>query len=384
VRATKPNIVAAIALMVAGPIMFLLVPMYIGAIADSYDYAPGKLGLLASADLLGIMVASLFAPLVINRINWRLSSLLIFIGVISCNYLSVFIASFTALFCLRLFIGLLTGVVMAISASVLSYTSTPDRLFAIAVFTQVSFQTASFLILPGIIEQWLLEGFLYFVIGVQLLALPLLWYLPANLQHVSHTQELSMETRRSRRHCLVVLASMLFFWVAQAGVFSFVDMIGNDNGLDDQSVGLALSISTFIGLGGPLCAAICGDRFGRFWPVAIAGCVQIMVLALFESMTGLTGYTVLLALFQFFWTLVIGYQFGALVSADSSHRFVAVVPAASSAGIALGPLLGGYALEQGGHTLLYIVCGAALFIYMALLLPNARTFHHQPVVPSEN
>ena len=379
-QATNINIAAAITLMVVGPMIFLLLPLYIGAIADSYGYPEDKLGLFASAELLGIAVSSSIAPMWINKINWRITSMLMLIGIIGGNYLSVFVTDFTVLFGLRCFTGLLVGVLLAIASSLLSYAGNPDRAYSITVFTQISIQIVSFLILPGIISRWFLEGFLYYVILIQLTALPLLHFIPPRPQYTSQLQNPKLGSTGAHRPCWIILASILCFFIAQIAVFGFIDLLGNDYGLDDQSIGFALSISTFVALGGPFLAAVLGIRIGRFWPIVIGGCAQLLVLALFELTTSVIVYTILLSFFQFFWTLVVGYQFGILVQEDKDHRFVAIAPAAAFAGVALGPLLGGYALELGGHVALYLISGSSLLVYMVLMLPYARIKQHKVLI----
>jgi predicted MFS family arabinose efflux permease len=261
---------------------------------------------------------------------------------------------------------------LSIAASVISFFANPARCFAIGVFFQVSYQTVSFIVLPDIINEYLVQGFLFYLIALQLMILPLLYFVPAHLKHSNRTEKTSKETPVSRADCYKVLAAMGLFFICQTGVFSFVDLIGNANGLDDKNVGFALSISTFIGLFGAVIAVILADRYGRFKPILFAGISQLIVLSLFDFTTGLVAYTTMLALFQLCWNLSLGYQFDTLVIVDKSHRFASVVPAAQAAGIALGPILAGNALEIGGSPAIYLVSGIALLLFLVLILPRTK------------
>lgn len=362
---------AALLCMAFGPAVFLLMPVYVGALQASMALSESNLGLLASADLIGIAVASFLAPLWINRVPWRLISLLCFVGLLGCNLLSMFIADFGPLFAVRLLAGLFYGCVAAVIAAIFSHSRSPDRVVAIAVVMQVSYQALAFLILPGIIEDQGLNGFLLSVVAVQMVAMASIVWFPARpiFAPEQSTAE-GVATQKSHWPATLILMAMAAFFVGQSSLWAFIELIGNDFGLDDVAVGYALAVSTFIGLAGPIFGAIAGDRYGRLRPVLIAGVTQIVVLFFMDAATSVWLYAAMLSVFQIFWNLGIGYQFGALVQADHTNRFVVIVSAAQCAGIAAGPILGGMAMESFGGVGVYMVSGMALIVYLLLIVPN--------------
>ena len=367
-------IVAALLCMTIGPAIFLLMPIYVGALQSRMALGEADLGLLASADLIGIALASFLAPLWINRVPWRLFSAVSFAGLLLCNLLSLTVNEFNLLFTLRLLAGLCVGGVSAIVAAIFSHARSPDRLFAVAVIMQVTYQSIAFLVLPDFIETAGLPGFLWSVIVLQAIALAGITWFPRR-PLLATASEAGAETNGGNSHlpAMLILLAMALFFVGQSSLWAFVELIGNGFGLSNTEVGYALAISTFIALAGPIWAAITGERYGRLWPVLIAGIGQILVLTFMDAANSVWLYAAMLTLFQLFWNMSLGYQFGALVAVDHSNRFVVLVGGAQCMGIAAGPILGGIAMESYGNPGLYAVSGAALILFLLAILPFLRT-----------
>src|SRR5271163_2217893 len=52
--------------------MFLLLPSFVGALDDVLHFTPERTGLLGSADLAGIALATATGPFWLRRLSWRL------------------------------------------------------------------------------------------------------------------------------------------------------------------------------------------------------------------------------------------------------------------------------------------------------------------------
>ena len=366
----RRTIIAALLCIAFGPSMFLLMPIYVGVLQSALQFSESELGLLASADLIGLALASLLAPLWINRAPWRLLSAICFSGLIACNVSAMFVHEFNALFMLRLLAGVQIGCVAAVIMGIFSHARFPDKVAALMVIVQVAYQSIAFLILPRYVSATGLEGFLLSVIAVQLVALASIFYFPRRPIIAEQTRSTAgAGGGLSHLPALFILAAMAAFFVGQASLWAFIELIGNNSGLDNTEVGYALAVSTFIALVGPIWGAWAGDRFGRLKPVLLGGIAQIVVLFFMDAATSVWAYAAALSVFQLFWNLGIGYQYGALVDADHSNRFVVIVPAAQCAGIAAGPIIAGVALQGMGNTGVYLVSGAALVLYLVLIVP---------------
>ena len=366
-------IAAGVLCMAFGLSVFLLMPIYVGVLEHTMQLGEADLGLLASSDLIGIALVSFLAPLWINRVPWRLTVAVSYGGLIAANLASLLIDDFASLFTLRLLAGALTGALSCVVLGMFSHTRSPDKMAALIVLAQVSYQAIAFLILPGFIAEHGLSAFMLPVVALQLVALgSVIWFPRQPITASSDAAIADVGKGAKPWVAVLILASMAAFFTAQASLWAFIQLIGNNLGLDDTAVGYALAISTFIALAGPAWCAWAGDQFGRARPILVAGVAQIIALACLNTASEVWFFTAVLTVFQVFWTLALGYQYGALVKADHSNRFVAVVPGSQCIGIALGPALGGIVLEAHGNTGLYLVCGSALLIYLLLILPAIK------------
>jgi predicted MFS family arabinose efflux permease len=365
------QLIAAVMLCMAfGPSVFLLMPVYVGVLQGSMGLVESDLGLLAASDLIGIAAASLLAPLWINRAPWRRLSAACFAGLVTCNLASLVVLEFLPLFVLRLLAGFLTGSVAAIIMGIVAHTRSPDRVAALLVVAQVTFQSVAFLVLPGLIANHGLPAFLLSVVALQLCALAGIAFFPSRpLLAAEVSTDVPVAPDNNHWPALFILAAMAAFFTGQTALWAFIELIGNGFGLNDVEVGYALAMSTFISLLGPLWGAWAGDRYGRLRPVLIGGIAQIVVLLFLDAATSVWAYAAMLTAFQVFWNLGIGYQYGALVAADHSNRFVVIIPAAQCIGIAAGPVIGGIALEGMGNPGVYLVSGTVLALYLLLIVP---------------
>jgi predicted MFS family arabinose efflux permease len=364
-----PVISAAVLCMVVGPSVFLLMPIHVGVLQSTLQLNESSLGLLAASDLIGIALASLLAPLWINRLPWRMISTVGLAGLVICNLVALVVTEPGQLFTLRLLAGLLTGVVASVVMGILAHSRSPDRVMAAALFCQVFYQSIAFLLMPGWIEARGLPAFLIPVVLLQLVALVGVLRFPLQpIIEIPETTNVGQPSRVRSMPAILLLVGMAAFFVGQTSLWAFVELIGNNMGMGNVEVGYALAVSTFISLIGPAWGALTDTRFGRLRPLLVAGIAQIIALSLMDAASSVWLYAGVLSLFQIFWNMAVGFQYGALVDADHSNRFVVMVPAAQCLGIALGPMLGGIALEVLGSSGVYLVSGVGLVAYLVLVV----------------
>ena len=67
----------------------------------------------------------------------------------------------------------------------------------------------------------------------------------------------------NRMFAVAVMVGMFAFEAGQSGVFTFIDQIGIQAGLDADQRGTVLGATSFMGMAGAVLAAWLGTRFGR-------------------------------------------------------------------------------------------------------------------------
>jgi predicted MFS family arabinose efflux permease len=350
-------------------VTFLVLPLYVGLLAETFAFSEGQLGVLASMDLAGIAMMSLSAPLWIRRLNWRSVLRFALLWLIAWNYASAMLTGFGALCLARFMAGLGGGLIAVMVFQSISYASNPDRTAAVFVVLQIAVQSSGFVVLPYVIASFGIEGFFGALIFLCLFALCLAPLFPvAGLRDEQHGRgDRGVSTSGESYRPLLVLLGMILFFIAQVSIFSFVERLGMEAGFEAQHIGQALGISAFVGLFGAVAGAVISTRLGRTLPIVVAALVQLFCFALWSPDIHLLQYTLLLSGIQFFWNMPIGYQVGVLVAEDRHHRYVLLVPFVQALGISIGPFLGGFALETTGYTGLTMLASVALFTYLLLM-----------------
>ncbi len=367
-----PTVLAALVFGAIAVAVFLVLPLYVGALAEN-GYDDGQLGNLASMDLAGMAVASLLALFWMKRLNWRLVGAVGMAVVIAANFSCLGVEDYGTLLALRLVAGLGGGSAVVLAYGVVASTTHPDRYMGLFVVTQMVFQVAGFLLLPSLLERSGLPVFYYLFIGLASAGLLLAFLLPPT----GHAEELHRGEAdglpvKGRLAIFLVLASMMLFFLAQSGIWAFGELIGAAGGLDDQTIGNLLAGTTLVSLFGGAVSAWLDVRFGRVLPILVAVLVQVAMLVFFFGNMSATFFFVVFGVFSFCWNFGIAYQVGTLVSVDSDGRYTALIPAFQGAGLALGPAVAGLFLTGEGYYSVNVISGIALLTYLALILPFAR------------
>ncbi len=366
------SIATIVAIIVLGPAVFLILPAFVGALAESYGFTEVELGWLASADLAGMALAAPTALYWRARWNWRWVAALATLWIVSGNIVTIAASGFGSLLAVRLTVGFGSGVLVAIGVAFIGYTKDPDRVAAIFVFCQVVFISTSFALTPAIMGRWGIKGIFVGLATITGLLLTLIPFVPVGPPRDAAKASASEASLRRYVPGLVVLVSMTLFFIGQASIWAFIGLIGEGTGLSSGRVAAALSISTLISLSGPVSAMVMGDRFGRRRPLAIAVSLQLVALVLLSfNEYGFAVFLTLIAIFQSSWNVAVGYQFGVLVQSDSTNRLMVLIPTFQAGGIACGPALAGMTVGAFGFGAVPILSGIALVLYAAAILPRA-------------
>ncbi len=367
-----PTVFAALVFGAIAVFVFLVLPLYVGALAEN-GYDDGQLGNLASMDLAGMAVASVLALFWMKRLNWRWVGAAGMAVLIAANFACIGINDYGTLLALRFVAGLGGGSAVVLAYGVVASTTHPDRYMGLFVVTQMIFQVAAFLLLPSLVERYGLPFFYYLFIGLASVGLLLGFLLPST-GHAEelHRGEVDGLPVRSHLAIFLVLASMMLFFLGQSGIWAFGELIGTAGGLDDQTVGNLLAGTTLLALFGGVASAWLDVRFGRFLPILVAVLLQVAMLVFFFGDMSATFFFVVFGVFSFCWNFGIAYQVGTLVSVDGDGRYTALIPAFQGAGLALGPAVAGLFLTGEGYYSVNVISGIALLAYLALILPFAR------------
>jgi len=345
-----------------------VLPLLIGSLIDGFGLDEVGAGLLGSLELGGLAFASLLLAPRVDRMSRRHLAICGVIAACAGHGLSALAGSFPVLVLARVVAGLGEGAAIAAANSAAASARDPDRLFAQATVLGGLVFAGALVLLPYAIEPWGHSGGFGAIVGISILCVPFLFWLPT----LSESAAASRGLPGRRLLGITTLASIFLFSVGQGAIWAFSERIGITVGFSREEVGLALGGTTLAGLAGGVIAAVVGTRGGRptllavglggnvvaTWMVVIAGSSELYL-------AGLLAWAI-----AFFFALP--YLLGTAAALDPVGRWTAAAAGISAVGVAIGPGAAGLMVIDSGYPALggfVIACGLGAGV---LILPVAR------------
>jgi len=375
-------ILGVITLGVIGSIVFLLLPMLIGAFTENLSLSAAQVGLLGSADMTGMFIAAVAATGWIRSYNWRAIAALACALLIVCHVLSGFVQSFGPLFLIRVIAGFAGGSLMSIALTSLGDTRQPDRFFALFIAGQLTLGGLGLWLFPGFLAQFGLGGVFVSLALVVLGATLFIPFIPQQGRKIEPAVTSPSKDRAENHVMLPGLMSLLACFIFNMGimaVWAYLERMGNAAGLEASFIGSTLALSLLGALFGALLAAVIADRFGRMIPLIITVVVQVIALLLLGGELSRNAFLAGVMLFAFAWNFPVPFQLAITVTMDFSGRLVVLFLSAVKLGYAAAPVIAAQLIMMGqGFTPVIILAGAGfvtsalIFVSLSKLKPSGR------------
>jgi predicted MFS family arabinose efflux permease len=351
--------VAAITLFaVAGSVMPVIMPGVLDALAGTWGLSGRQIALIVTTEMCGTAMGSLAvslaaSPLVRRRLGVALVSLAALGHVwaaLSQNYLPLLSSRFVA--------GIGEGGIVALASAAIAGISTPDRVFATIIVTNMTLATLFFRFQGSMVA---LGG--KALIFATLLALTILSgaVLPRVLSFAARTNGAVPKSGDYERPALrlarlgsppvVALFAFLFFSMSIGTVWPLMGRIGLSLRVGPALIASALGRSTIVGLLAGLIATWLGLRVGRRIPLWVGSIGLIATLGSLTYSPRPTLFPALVASFVFWWILTLPYYLGQLASLDRIGRLAAFSIVVQSAGQTIGPAIAAWTLRQDTYFL---------------------------------
>ena len=123
-------------------------------------------------------------------------------------------------------------------------------------------------------------------------------------------------------HVFVALAANTLFFIAQSGVWAYLERIAAGAGLAPDVVGRTLALSVSLALLGPLAASLLADRYGRALPLAIVVAGQLGALWLLQGPFTAAVFLVAATGFQVCWNFAVPYLVAIVAALDRAGRYI--------------------------------------------------------------
>lgn len=346
-------------------------PFLISAIINDLHLNEAHAGILMSAEFIFTMLASLLVAPFMGRAPRRTLAIAGTLLAIAANLISASMTDIYALAAVRCIAGIGAGLALACGNACVASAKQPDRIAGHMNVLSVLLMIVVMLGYAKVMAAYGLPGLYYAMAGtmaVMLLAIP---FMPQHAPKDAIEPRLhSLKPTGNVLLSLPAICMMLAMFVFQARDtmgWAFVERIGTMVGYSGDEVGILLSFQSFVGLIGPLLAALIGKRFGLSTPVILAilltgGTSLSYVLGEHSKMLYTVG--VMTICITYFYAL--SYLTALAAALDREGRVVAAASSFLSLGLAVGPAISGGLISLGGLTL--AAWGIAVTVLLTLLL----------------
>jgi predicted MFS family arabinose efflux permease len=246
----------------------------------------------------------------------------------------------------------------AISVCSLGDTEQSERSFALGSLATMVLAGLGMLVLPYIMQAWSIHGLYVPLISVSVAGALLARWLPVR-------GRMRAESAQGTHHgntfqVFFALFGLLVFWIGMCGIWSFLERIGNANGLSPQAIGTVLAVSYVGVILAAVIVALLGDRIGCAAPIFIGMATMLVGIAVMDRPLTFATYMTASIIFQVGWIVCYPFTMAVISKADTSGRYVPLIAAAQGLGASLGAGLGGTLIgtseEYSGIYRMGVVC----------------------------
>ena len=331
IRSPQTLLVAIVA-GIAATAVFNLAPLYLAAAVAAHHVPVRQSGLLLSAEVTGIALASGAALLAGDR--WTPRSMIRMGGIVvlAGNLLSLAAPGFGVLLALRLLTGLSgDGLVYAAALQVLARSLDPVRAFALFSFTSMCVTAAGLVLLPHVPTDWSWPTVLLLFALLGGLASILAYRIPRQWSSTQHGGAFRFGIG------WLGLVAVFVYTLDLGAVWAYAEPLGRGLGVEGHLIGQVLAGSIAAQAAGSLTAARFGGRIDPRYGLFLVLILQGGGLGLLASQTGMTGFAVGLGLWGFGWNFGIALLLGLLARQANGSRLLTLVPGTEAVGAATGP-----------------------------------------------
>jgi predicted MFS family arabinose efflux permease len=356
---SRARLWVAILAGVIGPEVFIVQPAVVEGFVKYLGFDAVAAGYAASVEVWGIALSAILLPIFAKRLNWRTVIVLSVLLMACGNAASAFASGHGVFLVLRFLVGIGAGGLVSLSFAAVGLTANPDRNFGYMVMWVMIYGALGLWLVPSAFALGGMKLLLFFFAVFPLLLLPFVRFLPRGGESAPHSDANAIELPTLEKTS--ALLAMLLYFVAQGIVWAYLFLIGTDDGLSEQQVANALTLSQFMGVLGAWTFGACGARIGRSRALTVSVLGGSLCLLLLTAHTSFAIFALVVCVYNFFWNVAQPALLSAMAVFDRRGRMVLAATAMQMIGLAAGPALAAWVMTSGAYSKV-IGAGVALFV----------------------
>ena len=367
-------VTAAAATGAAGVIVFALLPIFIGQIADRFHLSEADSGVTAAAYFVIYALVSLTTPLWIRRISWRVVALIGY-GVMVIGLIALLLSGDHTMVLVSLAItGAGAATLLPISLTLVSDMLHTERVYAITISVQQLIPALLlFGISAGLLGTYALGNTIYAAIAITLACVLLSYDLPAG----DKSEQAAAQGTSSPPLALLSLLGLALNFAGFAAMWAFFEIIAGQAGLTDEFSSRWIAVGLLMTAVGPLVAAWLSDRIGRLIPLTVPTAIAAAATVFLSGGVTESTYALALVIFPLGYYIALSYVLSIIADADPDGTYSSLMSFALAFGAIAGPAIYGYAREVGSSEVavitFFLFSGAAILAWIQRRIFAATT-----------
>ena len=358
-----------------GGLPFNVLPVMLGSLADSFKLDAQTTGMIGSVCFAGYLVGTLGAPFWMNRVNWRLLTIVSAIGTAASFAASSQIDTLEWLVVVWALIGFFASTMTCLGMRILS--DLPDKVRAFGTRQGVELTVTAavlFALPPLIISHYQYPGAaLSLAAVVAILGLSAFW-VPTGAQ--SNQDAAAQGTPATGAYLPAMawqsLALFFVFLVGNIGLWAFLERIGSSLQIAPAEMGIVFAVLKLLGGVAAFFTAAVGERVGptraAWWVLGTVG----LGLVLLQTASAFIGFALGAWIWEFAFTCGCVFHAASIARSDPSGRAVMLVPAVFALSSMAGPGLAGQIVAGGNYV------GLLALALASTLLPALVNLFRRP------
>jgi predicted MFS family arabinose efflux permease len=357
-----------------GGLPFNVLPVMLGSLADSFKLDAQTTGLIGSICFAGYLVGTLGAPFWMNRVNWRVLTIVSAVGTAASFALSSQVSTLELLFVVWALIGFFASTMTCLGMRILSDLPDKVRAFGTRQGVELSVTAAVLFALPPlIISEYKYPGAaLSLAAVVAVLGLSAFW-VPTGAQTNEQASPGAAATGAYLPAAAWQSLGLFFiFLVGNIGLWAFLERIGSSLQIAPAEMGIVFAVLKLLGGVAAFFTAAVGERVGptraAWWVVGAVGAGLILL----QTASAFIGFALGAWIWEFAFTCGCVFHAASIARSDASGRAVMLVPAVFALSSMAGPGLAGQIVANGNYL------GLLAFALASTLLPALVNIVRKP------
>jgi MFS family permease len=368
-----------------GGLPFNALPVMLGSLAEAFKLEPAAVGFMGSVCFTGYLVGTLGAPFWIERMNWRLLTVLSAAGTAGAFGLSAATPDLKGQVFAWALIGFFASTMTCLGMRILSDLPDKVRAFGVRQGVELSVTAAVLFALPPlVIAQWQYMGAAAALACVVALLALSAWWVPARSVLAPSPQVGGVIPAAASKAAAPVssppipmgawvgLVVFFVYLVGNIGLWAFLERIGAGLRLEPAQTGIVFAVLKLLGGVAAFSIGLLGERWSPGRAHGVALLILLAGLAVLATATAFPGFALGAWVWEFAFTCGCVLQAAHIARSDPGGRAILLVPAAFALASMVGPALAGQLYAPGAQFVLALAALTSIAPLAVLLLRHRR------------